>query len=312
VNRRSFIMQAGAAAAAIIAAPSLALPSRADAAVLSLAQLKTGAFSGVLLGSTVPPAMSLAQREAQLGHVYNVQHAYSNGGFSSVPTAEPGHLLAVTLSSGSKTDWVTMANAGQLDAAYAAACDKITSPTFVMIWQEFNGHWMMTFPSNYKGGAGAFVKAWRRLALILRRNPNIILCWAPNVYCQLSSSLIDPEQMYPGDDVVDWVAFDGYCHGSYHSFDQIFGQAIADYGPHGRRHKHPFMVGETAAQSSLAPDKYVTSIHQSLTSGAAKGLVKGLLWFDNPWLPDGYNVDATASELSAYKKLVTDTALTVG
>jgi hypothetical protein len=75
------------------------------------------------------------------------------------------------------------------------------------------------------------------------------------------------------------------------------------------RHKHPFMVGETAAQKVLTPDRYVTSVHTSLVSGAGKGTVKALLWFDNGWKTNGYNVDATPAELAAYKKLLADPAL---
>ena len=75
------------------------------------------------------------------------------------------------------------------------------------------------------------------------------------------------------------MAFDGYCHGSYRTFDQLFGQAIRDYGPNGVRHKHPFMVGETAVQSTLDPANYISSVQRSLVNGAGKD-VKVLLWFD--------------------------------
>lgn len=310
MTRRGFVGTSTAALAALLAPiPRFDTPARAGTA-LTLDELKNGSFAGTLFGSTVPSNTTLAKREAQIGRAYDVQHSYANGGFASLDTPNAGHILAETLSSGSKSGtWVQDANAGKLDAQYAAMRDKITQPTFIILWQEFNGHWETTYPSNY-GGPAVFVKAWRRMALILKQNPNVIMCWSPNVYKEHStSSPIDPHACYPGSDVVDWVAFDGYCHGSYHSFDQLFGQAIKDYGMNGTRAKHPFMVGETAAQKSLHPDRYVTSVHQSLISGAGKGTVKSVLWFDNAWGTNGYNVDATSAELSAYKKLVNDPAL---
>ena len=314
MNRRDFVVSSALTAAAFSLGARMTKAAAATTTTtstqLTLDQLRTGRFSGVLFGSTVPPGMTLPQREQQLGHVYAIEHGYSNGGFSSLATPSPGHLLAQTLSSGSTSGtWVQDANAGKLDAQYAAMRDRITAPTFIILWQEFNGHWETTYPANY-GGPAVFVKAWRRMALILKQNPNVIMCWSPNIYVANSkTSPIDPFACYPGSDVVDWVAFDGYCHGSYHSFDQLFAQAIRDYGPNGARHKHPFMVGETAAQRTLSPDKYVTSVHQSLLSGAGHGAVKALLWFDNSWGTNGYNVDATAAEWTAYTALVGDPAL---
>jgi hypothetical protein len=272
---------------------------------LTLDQLKHGSFTGCLFGSTVPPGMTLTQREQQLGHTYDVQHSYNGGDMGGTPnTPAAGHLLAATISSGvhATGDWISQVNSGKLDSNIKAYSAKITKPTFVILWQEFNGGW----ESTSHDPAADFVRAWRHVATIFAANPNIIRCWSPNVY---AFGVADPENHYPGADVVDWVAFDGYCHGSYHTFDQIFAKAISHYGPNGTRHKHPFMVGETAAQKTLKPDQYVQSVHQSLLSGAGKGTVKALLWFDNAWGTNGYQVDATTAELAAYKKLIADPAL---
>lgn len=272
--------------------------------MLTLDQLKHGTFNGVLFGSTVPPGSTLAAREAKLGHVYDVEHGYSNGGFGALDTPTTGHVLAETLSSGSKSGtWVQDANAGKLDATFKQRAAAIKAPTFIIMWQEFNGHWETTYPDNY-GGPAVFVKAWRRMALILKTNPNVIMCWSPNVYKSGSKvSPIDPKACYPGDDVVDWVAFDGYNHGStYHDFGTIFHDAINDWAA-----RKPFMVGETASAKALKPDAYVNSVHQYLSSNPGK--VKCLLWFDNAWGTNGYNVDATTAELAAYKKMISDPAL---
>jgi len=279
MNRRRFLT----AVSSVIAATALARIglSESETSTLSLRQLKYGTYSGCLFGSTVPRGITLSAGAQQLGVPFAIQHGYSSGGFSSLNTPSSGLFLAQTLSSGSKSQtWVQDANAGRLDAQYAAMRDKITAPTFIILWQEFNGHWESTWPGNY-GGPAVFVKAWRRMALILRQNPNVIMCWSPNIYTAGSTiSPIDPENCYPGSDVVDWVAFDGYCHGSYSTFDQLFGQAIRDYGPNGVRHKHPFMVGETAVQPTLDRVKYFSSVQRSLVYGAGKDAVKALLWFD--------------------------------
>jgi hypothetical protein len=279
MNRRRFFTTVSA----VIAATTLTriASSESGSSPISLDQLKAGTYSGCLFGSTVPPDITRSARPRELGLPFAIQHGYSSGGFSSLDSPPSGLLLAQTLSSGSKSQtWVQDANAGKLDAQYAVMRDEIAAPTFIILWQEFNGHWESTWPGNY-GGTRVFVQAWRRMALILRQNPNVIMCWSPNVYTAASTtSPIDPKDCYPGRDVVDWVAFDGYCHGSYRTFDQLFGQAIRDYGPNGVRHKHPFMVGETAVQPTLDRDRYVSSVQQSLENGAGKDAVKALLWFD--------------------------------
>jgi hypothetical protein len=185
---------------------------------LTLDQLKRGAFIGCLLGSSVPPGMTFAAREKQLGHIYDVQHGYMGGDMGGSPdTVSAGHILATTVSSGvhATSDWIAQVNSGKLDSNIRALSAKITKPTFVILWQECNGSW----ESTSHDPAADFVKAWRHVAQMFAPNPNVIRCWSPNVYV---FGVPDPEPHYPGADVVDWVAFDGYCHGSYHTFDQIF------------------------------------------------------------------------------------------
>jgi hypothetical protein len=261
---------------------------------------------------TSEPAVSLATRENQMGRRFDIFHDYHGGGFGKYTPKHAGRLTLLTLASGARASgtktWVQQTNSGALDSAIRALRDSISTPTFVGIWQEMNGGWMST-NAAYIGGAANYVSAWRRAATILRGNPNIILCWAPNVYGFAGSSASDPAPYWPGADLVDWVTPDGYCHGNYHTFDYLFGKVISEYGPSGTKHQKPIMVAETAAQKALTPDKYVQSVHTSLKAAGNK--VKGIVWFDNPWSTNGYNVDATAAELAAYKSLVTDPTLNV-
>ena len=262
--------------------------------------------TGVMFGTT-EPAVGLAKREAQMGRSFDIFHDYMGCNFGAHTSPHPDHTNLLTVSSSLHSKGLTPVQdtlAGKNDSAIIALRTSITTPTFVAIWQEMNGGWMAT-NDQYIGGAANYVKAYRHAALILRQNTNIILTWTPNIWA--FGGVDDPEPYYPGDDVVDWVGFDGYCHGTYHSFDQLFSKAVAAYGPSGSRHKHPFMVAETAAQKALTPDKYVTSVHSSLL--AHSGQVRSVCWFDNPWGTNGYEVDATTAELAAYKNMVTDPKL---
>jgi hypothetical protein len=162
------------------------------------------------------------------------------GGTPNTPAA--GHLLAATVSSGvhATGDWISQVNSGKLDSnikAIARRSPSRRSSSSGRSSTAVGNRRATTRPqtSSRRGGTSPDLRSESEHHPLL----------GPNVYV---FGVADPENHYPGADVVDWVAFDGYCHGSYHTFDQIFAKAIHDYGPNGTRHKHPFMVGETAAQ----------------------------------------------------------------
>lgn len=74
-------------------------------------------------------------------------------------------------------------------------------PIFLRFGGEMNGPWVA-----WHGHPRAFVAAWRRLAVLVRRYaPNVALVWSPDVASQVGAL-----DYYPGNAYVDWIGVSDY------------------------------------------------------------------------------------------------------
>jgi hypothetical protein len=74
----------------------------------------------------------------------------------------------------------------------------------IRIGWEFNGDWQ---PWRADLDPDAWVAFYRRIVGIMRKaSPRFLFDWCPNV----DTHCIDPERVYPGDDVVDYIGMDLY------------------------------------------------------------------------------------------------------
>jgi hypothetical protein len=121
--------------------------------------------------------------------------------------------------------------AGQHDAyarAYARALRAWGGGLLLRFAHEMNGEWIpwRDEPAHYRA-------AWQRLHAIFDDEgaDAVAWVWSPHVR---DARAVPFEGYYPGDDVVDWLALDGYNWGrsqsdsSWLTFDDIFGASYRD------------------------------------------------------------------------------------
>lgn len=124
---------------------------------------------------------------------------------------------------------------------FAADAAESGVPVLIRPMPEMNGNWR-PWALGYNGNppdGQAYVDAYRHIVEVARDagGTGITWVWNPIVvyeahlpYPQGSFPLLD---LYPGDDVVDWVALDGYNWGSarpwgWKTFDEVFGASITE------------------------------------------------------------------------------------
>jgi len=126
------------------------------------------------------------------------------------------------------------------DAARTAAAWG--SPMMIRFAQEMNGSWYPWSPAS-GNSARSFVKAWRHIVRVFRREgaDNVKWVWTP--YVKTANDL-PFERFYPGDRYVDWAGVDGYNWGGkfeWKSFHELFANS---YRRLLRLTSRPLMIGE--------------------------------------------------------------------
>jgi len=117
--------------------------------------------------------------------------------------------LSVPMLPFDKTGTLAEGAAGKFDYIFRETAKQLVAHGFqdaiVRIAWEFNGHWM---PWRAAADPQGYVAYFRRIVGIMRAEPGqrFRFEWTPNH----TKFQIDPEQVYPGDDVVDVIGMDVY------------------------------------------------------------------------------------------------------
>lgn len=114
---------------------------------------------------------------------------------------------------------------------WGQAAARWSKPVIFRFGFEMNGGWF-----SWGQRPELFKKTWHRIHRLFRQAKagNIQWMFAPNVAPEKSSALQNPLTYYPGDDVVDYVAVDGYNFGDHHdrwhrwqSYQAVFEATLA-------------------------------------------------------------------------------------
>ncbi|RJQ50203.1 MAG: hypothetical protein C4538_00465 [Nitrospiraceae bacterium] len=155
---------------------------------------------------------------------------------------------------------------------------------FLRVMHEMNGNWYPWCGTVNSNSPEDFIAAWKHIRELVNREAlsRIQWVWSPYAFSYPMTPFNRMEDYFPGDEVVDWVAIDGYNWGSvrewssWQSFEQIFSDA---YKTMTTLSKCPIMIGETAS-TETGGDKalWITDAFHALRKCFPR--VEALIWFD--------------------------------
>ena len=276
-------------------------------------------------------AMALREFENKTGRTQAVFHAYHRGtGGGVFPTAqeialarEPGRPRILFLNwKPAGASWAAIAEGDKATDAYLdrlAAHIRTAYPErfFFTVHHEPEDDVRDKPGSGYT--AGDYAAMFRHVVRRLRAGGvrNLVSVVVHMAYVPLTSRPWFAE-MYPGDDVVDWIGFDtyaysepGYGHGD---FAELMNRRSSGR-PHwpgfynwaaGRFPHKPIMVAEWGVWHSERNPAHMARFYRSVGSQiGAFPRIKALVHFDTPANQKGWDsrVDSTPEGLAAYRSL---------
>ncbi|GAA4682967.1 hypothetical protein GCM10023215_16480 [Pseudonocardia yuanmonensis] len=142
------------------------------------------------------------------------------------------------------------------------------------------------------------VAAWRHVHRVFRsQGADVVWVWCVNVH---SAGTAEYGPLYPGDDVVDWLAVDGYnggdavAWGGWRSPSEVFGESLADLRA---LSDHPIVITETASAEE-GGDK--AEWIRGLFALAAQERVRGLVWFQEDKEAD-WRISSSPESAAAFR-----------
>ena len=267
----------------LVAATLINFAARAHAQNQNSGGIALGAYYYLGNGLNAPgDGAAVSAWRSQVGRLPSVWSIYQSWtGWNQFPIAtarratQIGGRLMVTWEpwDGSVCDenWSCRAVAnGSYDAyirQYARAVKSSGVPVMIRFAHEMNGDWYpwsTAYVSNSarhnNNSPADYVAMWRRVVRIFRVEgaTNASFVWAPNIVYQtpvnsLERQRADLEDLYPGDDWVDWIGLSVYNDGArrpWRSFAQLFDgsyrmvTAICD---------KPMMIAELGVTEQGAP-----------------------------------------------------------
>jgi beta-mannanase len=186
----------------------------------------------------------------------------------------------------------------------AAAWNK---PLYVRFAHEMNGNWY-PWGANVNGNTKTDYKnAWRRVVRIFRQEGATKVRWVWSPSAEVLGNGVVFDEIYPGDDYVDWVALDGYNWGTtrsgsdWTSLAELFDPS---YDALTAMTNKPVMIAETA--SAEAGGDKAAWIREGLLKDVPSRLprVEAVIWF-NTDKEANWRVDSSVRALEAYRDVAT-------
>jgi hypothetical protein len=292
-------------------------PSRPSGARTSAVPVPaSGAYFGAWTSSTT--GHILEQREAQIGRQYNIVHVYhdwddqfpdareqawADGGRTLFFAVEPR-----IYGSSRVIPWRAIA-AGEEDAtldAMAARVKALGHPVLIDFSHEPEGRSSMGTPQE-------FAAAFRHVHARFQAEGATNVAWVWTIMGYPAYYGVYAGGLYPGDDVVDWIAWDPFnwylCHGSaWKSFADEVAPFYTWLMSNGHSDK-PFMLAEYGTRESdsdaLAKGRWFRDALSTLKGGAFPNL-KALVYFDSNHSDCDWGIDTSQASLDGFRELASD------
>ena len=170
---------------------------------------------------------------------------------------------------------------GEHDALIDRWAEQIAAyhrPVMLRFAAEMNGDWLPWSTGVNGNASGEYVAAWRHVRERFRRAGagNAVWVWNPIAAYDGSTPL---DELFPGADVVDWLAVDGYNWGDmrdwgWQDYDDIFTPTLSTF--RALAPGAPVMIAETGC----APDRRKAAWVTDTLERARDGGVDALVWFE--------------------------------
>ncbi|MDP9864999.1 MULTISPECIES: glycoside hydrolase family 26 protein [Streptosporangium] len=287
-----------------------------------------GAWWGVApeIFTGLPPRRALERAEERMGRPAGIMHLYHRGP-ELFPTREerkiardPGgrRLLLINWKPSSDRTWAEIA-AGALDRRI----DRLA------------GHVRKTFPERFfltvhhepeddvredpdSGMTAEDYSAMFRHVVLRLRQRGVTNAVTVMTYMGAPNWAAKPwfERLYPGDDVVDWVAMDPYVDGRVHTFDGLVNKTREESAGwpgfyrwmQSRFPGKPIMIAEWGVFERHGQPGFKESFFSSVRREMRDyPQIKALVYFDSPRAPRGdTRFDTTAGGLRSFSDLAGD------
>lgn len=274
--------------------------------------------TGMLFGASVTrgthPSIDAAVSafETSVGRKLDVHRWYSLWDeLPSTPlttSVQRGRTPVLSVSSklinGTKLSWASVAS-GAHDAQiaqHAAAVKALGVPMFVSFQHEPDYSPGFGTPAEYRAAYRHYVEVFRAQGVT-----NAVWTWivTPTPFSPYASTTADA--LYPGDDVVDWVALDAYnwfgCAANGQMSWAPMSRTAAAFRAFGQAHGKPLMLAEWGSvEDPAVPGRKAAWLRESMATLASWPEVKAVLYFHHhgscPWF-----VDSSPSSLEAFAEI---------
>ncbi|MFN2470289.1 MAG: IPT/TIG domain-containing protein [Gaiellaceae bacterium] len=165
--------------------------------------------------------------------------------------------------------------------------------------------------STKRGTPADFTAAWRRIVTMFRARgaTNTVWVWNLMAFSFQTNSGRNPLDYYPGDDVVDWMAADGYnWFGSTHVLNQPWRSFASIFQPFydwGKTRGKPLAVFETGVLDDTKtpdPNRKAQWFRDLLTTMKSWPAMKGIIYFNG----SGWHFDSSVAATNAYRAVGLD------
>ncbi len=301
-------------------------------------------------GTTQSQGQDFTRQERAIGTDFDVYHEYNQWRDlvdKSWPSAETAaiatdHIVLANWKSptGSPSDWARIAD-GDFDADIRAAAAQVRAfeePVFLAFFHEPE--------DNIKSAAGGdravedrlvadYAAAFTRLREVFDAEGATNAVWVWNIQGWSGHERLYNAGLYPGDDVIDWVAYNAYnWHGCDNHGDKPTWTAVADVykpfyewmnsaGPNRPGADKPVMLGEwgseenrNASNSDQTKAEWIDDFRVRIPAEFDR--IKAVIYFDTEGKrTDGslqfceWGLDSSADSLAAFTRLMNDPAFTV-
>ena len=193
--------------------------------------------------------------------------------------------------------------------SFAKAVAAAQLPVVIRLDHEMNGNWFPWSEDRNGNTTGQYAEAWRHIWTLFQQAgaTNVIWDWAPNVI--RGATISDLQELYPGDQYVDWIGLSAYEDTETTPQELITPSldAVREFT------QRPMLITETGARVSSVKAEYTANFLAWLPGQS--GII-GFIWNELPASDDsgdragddwGFQTDSTT--LAAFQNGVKNLTL---